>query len=296
MPLVSICIPAFNADKYIIKALTSVREQVFTNWEIIVTEDGSKDQTEKIVQKLANEVSQRVIYQRHSENRGPSATRNTCIEKASGDYIALLDADDYWASSHLDTIMNYYLNSEVDIVHSGSMLFDSKTGIELELRIPPESNKDGFLFSLYNHRYIIQPSSVVLRKNVFSKVGFFDPYFRYWEDVEYWFRAARVGYIFAFTGQNTCYYRKRISGLSANSINMAEAAAGVYNKHLDWKAIPRAVRIKKTALAYANAGRMHFRQNPSRSASFYFKAWKIDPLQFHYFVFSFLGKLKTLLI
>lgn len=293
MPLVSICIPAFKADKYISEALTSVREQCFTDWELIVTEDGSKDNLEEIVKCFANEVSQRVIFQRHKVNQGLSATRNSCIKKANGEYIALLDADDYWASTHLKTIINHILNSNADIVHSGSILFDNETGKELEIRAPLESHIDNFQNSLYSHSYIIQPSSVVIRKKVFSKIGYFDTYFRYCEDIDFWFRATRAGCVFLFTGKNTCYYRKHESALSAKSIKMAESIAEVYNKHLDWMDISRAMRLKMTTLAYASAGRMNFRKYPSRSSSFYFKAWIINPLQLHYFIFAFLGKLKA---
>lgn len=295
MPLVSICIPAYNAEKYIAEALSSVRNQSFTDWELILVEDGSKDSTEKIVTNFAKEVSQRVIYQRHEDKQGPSASRNSCIKKADGEYIALLDADDYWAISHLETIVSHFLRSNADIVHSGSILFDDATGKELEIRAPLESQTDNFLISLYNHSYIIQPSSVVLRKKIFSKAGFFDHYFHYCEDMEYWFRAARAGCLFSYTGQNTCYYRKHDSALTAKSIKMTESFAEVYDKYLDWEAISKAVRLKKTTSAFASAGRMHFRQNPSRSSLFYYKAWKINPFQMQYFTLALIGKVLNLL-
>ncbi len=295
MPLVSICIPAYHADNFISDALNSIRKQSFTDWELIVTEDGSKDNLEKIVRSFANEVSQRVIYIRHEENQGLSAARNTCIKKAIGDYIALLDADDYWVSTHLETIINQFSTKNADIVHSGSILIDNNTAKELEIRAPSESQIDNFLISLYNHTYIIQPSSAVLRNEVFSTVGLFDVHFRHCEDLEFWFRSARTGCIFSFTGKNTCFYRRHDNSLSVkSSVKMAEAVAEIYSKHLDWSAISNALRLKNTALAYANAGRMHFRLNPSRSSSFYFKAWKINPIQPQYFALALLEKVKAI--
>src|SRR5687767_8608489 len=101
MPLISICIPSYKADKYLGAALASVKEQTLTDWEVIVTEDGSKDRAEEIVKEFAATVTQTVVYQRHEVNRGLPATRNTSIAAARGEFIAFLDADDKWVAGHL---------------------------------------------------------------------------------------------------------------------------------------------------------------------------------------------------
>ena len=74
-PTVSICIPAYHAERYLPETLKSVREQSFREWELIVIEDGSQDGTEEIVRQFAGEVSQNVTFQRHMQNRGLPATR-----------------------------------------------------------------------------------------------------------------------------------------------------------------------------------------------------------------------------
>ena len=79
-PRVSICIPAFKAEAYLAETLASVRAQTFANWELIVTEDGSRDRTEAIVAAFAATVPQPVRYMRHEPNRGLPATRNAGIE------------------------------------------------------------------------------------------------------------------------------------------------------------------------------------------------------------------------
>ena len=294
MPLVSICIPAYHAEKYIFEALFSVCNQKFTDWELIVIEDGSKDNTEKMVNEIADKVQQSVYFHRHAKNMGLPATRNSGIKKAVGKYVALLDADDYWKANHLESIIALFEKDNADIVHSGSILFDSETGKELSIRAPKPEQENEFLKLLYNHTYIIQPSSAVINRNVFARIENFDTDFNICDDMEFWFRAARSNCRFSYSGQQTCYYRKHKSALSSNSADLVEEIAQVYRKHLGWAAFPMSLQIKTASRAFANAGRMHFHSNPSRSSSCFFSAWKIKPVQFKYFAFALLGKVKAI--
>ena len=102
-PLISICIPAYKADRYLATTLASVGNQTYPNWELIVVEDGSRDRAEEIVTAFSATVSQSVRFLRHEKNRGLPATRNTGIEAALGNWVALLDSDDLWKPEHLDT-------------------------------------------------------------------------------------------------------------------------------------------------------------------------------------------------
>src|SRR2546430_5444208 len=215
-PLVSICIPAFRAEKYLQETLDSVRAQTFGDWEIIVTEDGSKDRVEEITRAFAQTVSQTVTYSRHEVNQGLPATRNTGIALARGAFVALLDSDDYWSPSHLEDLVATQKARNLDFVHSGSILFDNDTKAVLELRRPTERQVSRFPLSLYAEGYVIQPSSVMVRKSVFEKLGGYDVSFRYCEDIELWFRAAKNGVTFGFTGNDTCHYRKHGGALTAH--------------------------------------------------------------------------------
>ena len=149
MPRISICIPAYNADPYLAQALESVRNQTFADWELIVTEDGSKDGAEALVGAFARTVSQPVVYQRHEVNQGLPATRNTGIAACRGEFVALLDADDYWSPRHLETVLAKLLETGADLGHSGSVLFDSDSGATLGVRAPGCSEIDGFPLSLF---------------------------------------------------------------------------------------------------------------------------------------------------
>lgn len=276
MPRISICIPAYHAERYLAQALESVRCQTFSDWELIVTEDGSKDGAQAMTELFAGTVPQRVVYQRHEVNQGLPATRNTGISSARGELIALLDADDYWAPGHLESVLRRLLETGGDLGHAGSVLFEGDSGETLGIRAPGRAELDGFPVSLYVGDYIIQPSSVVLKRSLWECVGGFDPAFRYVEDREMWLRCARAGGRFVFSGENTCFYRKHGSALSTHSGAMAEAWARTFDKQLDWEAIPEALRRRSTEEAWIGAGRIFQRREPARAADCLARAWRVS--------------------
>lgn len=277
MPKISICIPAYKAAGYLPEALASVRGQTFTDWELIVTEDGSDDGTKALVEAFAQTVSQPVVYQRHPENRGLPATRNTGIADARTEWVALLDADDYWDHRHLDTLVSVLSATGADLAHSGSILFDSATGTYLGIRAPDSGTQTQFPQSLFLGDYIIQPSSVAFRREMWKRTGGFDESFRYVEDREMWLRLARAGARFCFTGENTCHYRKHGEALSTHAADMAIASARVFEKHLDWTAIPESIRRRCARDAWIASARLLQRAEPRRAAEYLHRAGQISP-------------------
>lgn len=271
-PLISICIPAYNAERYLPAALESVRAQRFSDWELIVTEDGSRDATEDIVREFARTVEQPVRYDRHEHNLGLPATRNTGIAAARGEWIALLDADDVWTTGHLESAATFMQDPATEFIHAGAVLFDSDSGREIEVRAPTSQMIAAFPSSLFNGEYLIQPSSVVLRRRLWEDVGGFDPSFRYVEDREMWIRCARTGAAFIYTGLNTCLYRKHASALSRHGVAMALASARVYEKNIDWEAVPRRLRHGQAADAWMAAGRIALRNDPGSALGFFSRA------------------------
>ena len=122
-PLVSIIIPCFNADKYLFETLTSVINQSFKDYEVIIVNDGSTDNTELIVKKYFNYDNFKLINQLNS---GVSSARNTGILNSKGKYIALLDADDIWLKDNLKSKISILENSQNYIfTYSNSITFNS---------------------------------------------------------------------------------------------------------------------------------------------------------------------------
>lgn len=115
MILFSIIIPAYNSEKSIYKSIESVIKQTYSNWELIIVDDGSTDGTRKIVESFLAKKEYRIIYLSQA-NAGPGMARNNGIKHASGDYICFLDSDDYWEDYFLEIISDKLNDNMYDIV------------------------------------------------------------------------------------------------------------------------------------------------------------------------------------
>jgi len=180
-PLVSVIIPAYNAEKYIAEAIDSVLAQTYPAYEIIVVDDGSTDRTKEIVETQGHKdtgthVEIRYMYQ---ENRGPAAARNAGIKIAKGEYMTFLDADDIWLKNKLE-IQVKEMADGIGLAGVGSCdgnIEHTKNISYKELLI-----KNRF----YN-------SGVMVKKECLDKVGLFDerPEFKAVEDWDMWIRISK---------------------------------------------------------------------------------------------------------
>ncbi len=184
---VSVVIPVYNAEKYIVRAVESVLAQSYKKTEIIIIDDGSSDNSKKALTPYINSKTLSYFYQ---ENKGAAAARNQGIRKAKGVYVALLDQDDEWASSKLDKqIKLLEENLEVGLVTCGSVVIEpcGKKQIRFPL-VFPERNKMIKALTLKN--VVGGCSVVVVKKECFDKVGYFDETLKVCDDWDLWFRIA----------------------------------------------------------------------------------------------------------
>ncbi|MDI6883463.1 MAG: glycosyltransferase [Patescibacteria group bacterium] len=184
-PLVSIVIPTYNKAKHIKKAIGGVLSQTYQNLEVIVIDDGSTDNTQEVVKSFNDP---RIIYI-WQENKGPAAARNTGIKKTQGKYIAFLDSDDFWLKEKLEKQVRFLEeNPEVGLLGSGCYQLDEKGEVIGEKIFPAENKVLQKILIKYNP--FIQ-SSVILRKEVFDRMGKYDENFLQSEDYELWLRIAK---------------------------------------------------------------------------------------------------------
>jgi glycosyltransferase involved in cell wall biosynthesis len=106
--LVSIIVPAYNAEKYIAGAISSVLQQTYSHFELIVVDDASQDHTTKIIRTFSDK---RIRLIQHAFNQGPGVARNTAINAARGRWIAVLDADDQWQPDRLEKLIKILLDA-----------------------------------------------------------------------------------------------------------------------------------------------------------------------------------------
>jgi succinoglycan biosynthesis protein ExoO len=137
-PQVSIIVPAFNAQEYIAHALSSALSQTNCNLEVIVVDDGSTDHTFEEVARIAA-LDERVRLLQHERTCGASATRNTAIAAAQGDWIAPLDADDAYAPNRLDYLLKNARETDADLVADNLMLCSFPARVPLEPAVRPGS-------------------------------------------------------------------------------------------------------------------------------------------------------------
>ncbi len=185
---VSVIIPTYNRAEFLRSAIKSVLDQTFQDFEIIVIDDASTDDTPGIIDDF-NE--SRIRYLRHEINEGGSATRNTGIKVSNGKYIAFLDDDDEWLPEKLEMQVQVLESSlpEVGGVYTGFLKIDRTTGRVLEKVIP---SKRGNLFKeLVIGNVIGTASTPLLRKECFQKVGLFDENLPSSQDLDMWIRIAK---------------------------------------------------------------------------------------------------------
>ncbi len=113
-PLVSIIMPAYNAENFIVQAILSIQNQTFSNWELIIVDDVSTDTTVEII-KHACAKDTRITFEKLTKNSGTGVARNAALQKARGRYIAFLDADDLWR--------NDKLQKQIDFMQSNNLAF-----------------------------------------------------------------------------------------------------------------------------------------------------------------------------
>lgn len=188
MPKVSVIIPTYNCAHYIGNAIESVLRQTFTDYEIIVVDDGSTDNTREVVEKFVAQHPSRVryLYQPHQER---AVARNQGIQAATGEYIAFLDADDEWLPHKLALqvpILDQY--PKVGLVHS-KVVFMDRDGRKIGSP-PHRETPNGFVLKELLCGNFIWCLTVLCRRQCFDECGWFDTDTIPAEDWDMWVRIA----------------------------------------------------------------------------------------------------------
>lgn len=226
-PKVSVIMPSYNTAHLIAVSLDSVLAQSFSDFEIIVVNDGSPDTTE--LEKVLQPYLKRIVYIKQ-ENKRAAGARNSAINKARGEFLAFLDSDDAWFPDHLafQTQM-FKQDPELDLVYCNCRMGDSRKAQEFMSHCP--SRGPATFLALVVERCQIPISTVVARKSILEKAGLFDESLARCDDYDMWVRAA-------FHGAKIGYSQRvqaRLAGdrpgsLGASRARMAEAAWKILQK------------------------------------------------------------------
>lgn len=223
-PFFSVVIPLYNKEAYIKRAIDSVLKQSFIDFELIVINDGSTDNSVNIV-KLYNDNRIKLIEQ---NNKGVSAARNKGISIANGDYIAFLDADDEWREnflSEINTLIKLFPYAGL-YATSYSVCRDIKGNVINETNITNYKRYEMDYFKeAYNNKFPVHTSAVCIPKQIFENVGLFLIDVHLGEDLEMWARIALKYKIAYSTKKCSIYYRNTGNNVTSkiSLIRLAQA-------------------------------------------------------------------------
>lgn len=216
MPKVSVVIPAYNAMDYLPKTLESVLNQIFTDFEVLIINDGSSDNILEWASSLLDPRI-KVISQ---ENQGVSGARNTGITHAQGEYIAFLDSDDFWQPTKLEKQLDCFEHQpDVGLVYTWTLLIneqDQPTG-----RIYASSVEGNVWQQLLETDVISNGSAAIIRRCCFDKVGLFDTSLNAAADKDMWLRIS-LNYLFAVVKEPLTLYRQHSHSMSKNRALMIQ--------------------------------------------------------------------------
>jgi glycosyltransferase involved in cell wall biosynthesis len=219
--------PAFNVEPYVGDAIRSALAQTFTDFELIVVDDGSKDGTAEVIRGLAAQ-DDRVRFVQQG-NRGISGARNTALRAARGEFFALLDSDDIWQPEFLaEQLAILDAHPEVDIVTGNGWYLGGAQHGQLA-RPYPDPRPQPVLASIIGDEWAVFIMSV-FRRHVYTAIGAFDERQRSNEDYDFWLRAALAGFTFLRNDRPLGYYRDRIDSVSASNVRMLRGILQVYAK------------------------------------------------------------------
>lgn len=235
MPRVSIIIPTYNCAGYLGRAIDSVVAQTYKDYEILVVDDGSTDNTKDVVLPYG----QRVTYL-YQQNQGVSAARNHAIAKASGELLAYLDADDMWYPEKLERQVAFLdAHQECGMVH-GEMSVISEQDKIIHVRFYEETKRSvpqGYCLQQLLTRCHIQTLTVVERRSMFDRVGGFDERLPIAQDYLHWIMIAAEGQALGYLAEPLGKYRWRTGSLIGNSNRLMEDHARICNILLHEKPI-----------------------------------------------------------
>ena len=286
-PLISIIIPTFNRASMLDNSIESVRQQTFSDWELIIVDDASTDETENVIRKhMAEDI--RIRYIKHNSNIGANATRNRGIQESSGDYIAFLDDDDRWNPDKLSLQYDYFKeHPDVGVVYCGYRYIDqnSKSIFKIEW---PRYMGDVSVILLRNN--FIGSSVPLFKRECFELAGQFDEKLTSCQDWDMWIRIAQI---FHFSYINKILVDIVVHGhqISVNLKSKIESRQRLLEKHeylLNKNRPMLAHYYKRLAILYT------LDHTPLKATQYLLRAIITNPMGIEYFIHLLLSLIPPL--
>ena len=272
-PFISVVIPTYNSENFIIKTLETVFSQTYDNYEVIISDDGSTDNTVVVVKSFFSKYPSRNKTLLINKHEGPGAARNKGIENASGDWVSFLDSDDLWIHNKLERVVKHILDNEgVDIVcHS---LVDIE-GPKETLMVPSKyfNNKIDPFLSIYREN-CLYTSALTIKKSILYQAGLFDNILPSAQDYDLWLRLGMINKIkMGFIEEPLTTYMNREGNIGSNVETrlqcMLEISKKYYAELKKVSKVPKIEKIRFEGRIYSSVGLMFLRRkNISKGISY----------------------------
>lgn len=224
--LVSIIVPVYNVEKYIVETMDSVRAQTYTRWELLLIEDGSRDGTPEVIQRYVEQWGDgRIKVFRQPSNQGAAAARNRGLREAGGRYIAYLDADDIWMPDKLEKELAFMEKTGAAFAYTGYEFADERAvGLGKVVRVPATLS---YRQALSNTT--IFTTTVIFDTEKIPREQLEMPAVKS-EDTALWWRVLRSGYTAYGLDENLALYRRPASSLSSNKLEAVRRIWNLYRR------------------------------------------------------------------
>ncbi|MGF1542433.1 MAG: glycosyltransferase family 2 protein [Pleurocapsa sp.] len=274
-PLVSVIIPTYNCDRYIVLAVESVLQQQKCQYEVIIIDDGSTDSTQEVLQPYNSQI--RYLRQ---QNQGVAAARNYGIAVARADLIAFLDADDYFLPDKLARQAAIFAQRpDVGIVHSGWQRVDSEGNKLLDV-LPWQKIPELTLETWLRHKPVL-PSAMMFRREWLQYVGGFDARFPPAEDTDLVLKLALKGCKSAWLRQITVCYRQHEQSAMHKGLPQARSLSAVTDNFFAQPDLPDSVRLAEATVRYGTlvwtAWYLYHTGHRAEMALYLQQAWNYRP-------------------
>lgn len=231
---VSIIIPTYNRAELIKDTLRSIEVQTYTNWECIVVDDGSTDNTEEVINEFIARDS-RFRFLINNRKKGAQGARNTGILNASGELTSFFDSDDYMYPSFLQKMTDQIFKKEVDVVTCFSNLLDVVTNEVIgQFRFINDGNiHDG----LYNNRCYVDSNAAMIKTSKLFEIGLLDENSPALQEWDTHLRLSKICQYFTIKEVLVHYYKGGSDTISGNKVKAISGFTYILNKHSEyWKA------------------------------------------------------------
>ena len=240
--LVSIITPSYNSSKFIKETIASVQAQTYSHWEMLITDDGSTDNSFEIIKEICKKDSRIKLFS--IKNAGPAVARNNSIKHAKGKYIAFIDSDDLWKKNKLLKQIEFMHKKNIEISHTSYEIIDDDSVI-----------KGTRQAKLMNYKKLIKScdiglSTVIIKKSLIENLRF--PNLKTKEDYVLWLEIAKNGKIIHALNTKLTQWRKSNNSLSSSVVRKLTDGYYVYRYYLKFNVIKSLYSLLVLSINFLN--------------------------------------------